>query len=261
MKVVCCQTDIAWENKTSNHTKVKALLAHTAIPKGSLVLLSEMFSTGFSMNVAAIAEGDEAASEKFLANLAREFEVYLLGGVVTATVDGRGRNEALVFSPKGKEIARYCKMQPFTRGGESANYVAGAKSVFFSCGEVLVSPFICYDLRFPELFRVAAWRKPHLITVIASWPDIRLHHWVKLLVARAIENQAYVAGVNRIGKDPQHSYSGRSLIVNPHGEIIADAGDRECVISADLDLDGLLAYRRDFPALPDMRADFVRRAE
>ena len=95
------------------------------------------------------------------------------------------------------------------------------------------------------------------MTFIASWPDARLAHWVKLLQARAIENQCYVAGVNRIGRDPQFHYSGRSLIVNPMGEILADAGDAEGVIGAEIDLPALAAYRRDKPFLADMRADFL----
>jgi predicted amidohydrolase len=118
----------------------------------------------------------------------------------------------------------------------------------------VVAPFICYDLRFPEHFRTAARHGAQLITVIASWPIARIQHWVTLLQARAIENQAYVAGTNRCGTDPKFTYTGRSLIVSPKGEILADAGNAETVISADLSLDDLLAYRKDLPFLADMRA-------
>src|SRR5262249_13112499 len=145
MKVVCCQFDIVWENKAANFAKVKSLLGGATIPKGSLVLLPEMFATGFSMHVAAIAEEAAGQTERFLSDTAREFGIYLLGGVVRAADDGRGRNEAVVFSPGGKEIARYCKMQLFTPGGESQNYVAGPKTVSFEWQNILVSPFICYD--------------------------------------------------------------------------------------------------------------------
>ncbi len=258
MNIACCQFDIVWENKKANFAKVHALLDAAAIPRGSLVLLPEMFATGFSMNVAAIGEERAGETELFLANAARHHGIFLLGGVVTKAPDGRGRNEAVVFSPDGREVARYAKMQPFTPGGESQNYAAGAGPVIFPWQDFSVAPFICYDLRFPEIFRAVARRGPHLFTVIASWPDSRLSHWVKLLQARAIENQAYVAGVNRCGKDPKLSYSGRSLIVNPLGEILADAGDREGVINAEVDLQTVLNYRRDIPFLPDMRADYVR---
>jgi predicted amidohydrolase len=253
MKIYCCQFDIVWENKPANFARVKKLLDGAAIARGSLVLLPEMFSTGFSMNVPAIAEGKARPAETFLAQTAEELGVWLLGGVVTATADGRGRNESVVFSPAGKEAARYCKMQPFTLGGESQHYAAGSEVVTFNWQNFIVSPFVCYDLRFPELFRAAAQRGAQLMTVIADWPVARIHHWVTLIQARAIENQAYVAGVNRCGDDPKLKYSGRSLIVSPHGDILADAGDGEKVIGAELDLAGLVKWRADFPALQDMR--------
>lgn len=259
MKVYCCQHDITWENPSANHARVRTLL-HAAEPEpGSLVLLAEMFACGFSMNVPGIAEGTARTTEKFLASTARELGVYLLGGVVNASPTGRGRNEAVVFSPTGGEIARYRKSQPFAPGGEAAAYEPGDGPILFSWGECLVSPFICYDLRFPEIFRPAGRAGARLITVIASWPDARLAHWVKLLQARAIENQCWVAGVNRIGSDPFFHYSGRSLIINHQGEIVADAADRETVISAAVDFAAMDAYRRDKPFLADMRPDFVTR--
>ena len=148
------------------------------------------------------------------------------------------------------------KLQPFTPGGESDNYQADQEVVIFPWQGFAVAPFICYDLRFPEHFRVATRRGAQLLAVISSWPSARIQHWVTLLQARAIENQAYVAGVNRCGADPHYAYSGRTLIVGPRGDILADAGDGEKVISADIDLAGLLAYRNEFPFLRDIRPDF-----
>ena len=253
MNVACVQFDIAWENKAANYSRVRSLLGAATIPRSSLVLLPEMFATGFSMDVAAIAEEQGGATEQFLADTAREFGVFLLGGVVTRGAGGRGRNECVVFSPEGRLMARYCKMQPFTLGGETACYEAGDAPLLFQCGEISVAPFICYDLRFPELARAVAARHPHLITYIANWPNARLHHWTRLLQARAIENQCYVAGVNRIGNDPRFQHSGRTMIVDPHGEILADAGSTQGVIQATVDAAGLAEYRRVFPALADMR--------
>lgn len=253
MNVTCVQFDIAWENKAANFSRVQSLLSAAAIVPGSLVLLPEMFATGFSMNVAAIAEEQGGATEQFLATTAREFGVFLLGGVVTRGASGRRRNECVTFSPEGKLLARYCKMQPFTLGGETACYEAGDAPVVFQSGEISIAPFICYDLRFPELARSVMTQRPHLLTYIANWPNARLHHWTRLLQARAIENQCYVAGVNRIGNDPRFQHSGRTMIVDPHGEILADAGDTETVIQAEIDVAGLAEYRRLFPALADMR--------
>jgi omega-amidase len=255
MKIFCVQFDILWEDKPANYARVRELLAAEIVPAGSLVLLPEMFSTGFSMNVAAVAEGSPSATEEFLAQTARELGVFVLGGLVTRRADGWGRNQAVAFSPEGKEVARYHKIQPFTLGGESQHYAAGKEIATFSWQNIVVAPFICYDLRFPELFRLAVRQGAQLFAVIANWPAPRIHHWTTLLQARAIENQAYVAGLNRCGTDPKQTYSGRSMIVSPRGEILAAAGDGERVISAEVDLAALLAYRTEFPALQDMCHD------
>jgi predicted amidohydrolase len=256
MKIYCCQFDIAWENKPANFEKVRSLLSAGEIERESLVLLPEMFATGFSMNIAAIAEEEKSATEEFLAQTAREFGMFLMGGVVAEGKHRRGRNEAVLFTPKGEIAARYCKVQPFTLGGESQNYVAGEELIIVPWRGFSLAPFICYDLRFPELFRGAVRRGANLMTVVANWPVTRIQHWVTLLQARAIENQAYVAGVNRCGTDPTLTYNGQSLIVNPAGEIVARAGDGECVISAEVDLKHVTAYRAELPFLKDIRPDY-----
>jgi predicted amidohydrolase len=254
----CCQTDIVWEDKKANYSRVHALLAAARIPKGSLVALPEMFATGFTMNVGTAAESADGPTAHFLAEEARNLGVFLMGGLVTATPRGRGRNQAVVFGPDGTELARYTKIQPFTLGGESAHYEAGNGVVTLACGGAMLAPFVCYDLRFPEVFRVATRRGAEILVVIANWPVKRIQHWVTLLQARAVENQCYVAGVNRCGEDPELSYSGRTIIVGPSGDILADAGDTERVISAELDLPGLRALREGLPFLKDMRDDYDR---
>jgi predicted amidohydrolase len=253
MRLYCCQTDITWEDKPANHARVQKLLDATKPERGSLVLLPEMFSTGFSMNVSGIQEGSAAETEKFLGSLAKDYGVYVIGGLVTSAKDGHGFNQAAVFSPEGRELTRYTKMQPFSLGAETKHYHSGKEPVFFQWQNLFVAPFICYDLRFPELFRSAVRKGAQLFAVIANWPVTRIQHWITLLQARAIENQAYVAGVNRCGADPKYTYSGRSIIVDPHGNIVADAGDGERVISADIDPSVVVKWREDFPALRDMR--------
>jgi predicted amidohydrolase len=254
MKLYCVQHHIAWENKRDNFVRIEALLTLAGPEAGSLVLLPEMFATGFSMNAGAIAEERGCETDQFLAATARRFKIFLLGGVVAPCARGKGFNQCVVFSPDGAEMARYSKIQTFTPGGESDNYQAGKEVVLFPWQGFTVAPFICYDLRFPEHFRAATRRGAQLITVISSWPTARVQHWVTLLQARAIENQAYVAGVNRCGTDPKFIYTGRSIIVSPKGDILADAGNGETVISAEVSLDELLAYRKDLPFLADMRA-------
>ncbi len=249
--VFAVQLDIAWENKDVNFRKVRALVEAAAPAAGSLVVLPEMFATGFSMNLAATRQGPAREDESFLAGLAREHGVFVVGGVVSSGAGAMGRNEAVVFSPDGALLARYAKIHPFSLGGEAQGHERGAEIVTFEWGGFVVAPFVCYDLRFPEIFRAAARRGASLFVVIALWPVKRQQHWLTLLQARAIENQAYVVGVNRVGAEPDFSYSGRSVVVDPHGVIIADAGEREHVLAAALDCEVVAAWRRDFPALRD----------
>lgn len=256
MQVVGCQLDIAWEDREANHARVRDMLAVSPPQPGGLVVLPEMFASGFSMDVAKIAEGETMPTRHFLSELAREYQVYLVGGVVTRGADGRGKNEAVVIAPDGSEVVRYHKIHPFSYGGETKSYSAGRQIVVFDIGGFTIAPFICYDLRFPEIFRQAIRQGVNLFVVIANWPTARVNHWTTLLQARAIENQAFVIGVNRCGRDPNLEYPGRSLIVDPKGQILADGGDSPGVISAMLNLQELQDYRRQFPALADMR--FVR---
>ncbi|MBX3277220.1 MAG: carbon-nitrogen family hydrolase [Acidobacteria bacterium] len=257
MRIYGVQTDIEWERKSINHERVHAMLESLGPEPGSLVVLPEMFATGFSMNVSLINDAETLETERFLSDRAAALGVYLLGGVVVADGRGRGRNQCVIYSPEGVEIARYSKIRPFTLGGEADHYDAGEQVVVFECGGFRVSPFICYDLRFPELFRAAALRGANLITVIASWPEVRISHWETLLRARAIENQCYVVGVNRTGVDPNSKYSGRSMIIDPGGEVLADAGKDEGVISAGIDCETVGNYRRTLPFLADMHPEIL----
>jgi len=255
VNVLGLQFDIAWENKAANFETVRRMLAEAAPEKDSLVVLPEMFATGFSMNTEAIAEAAGGETEQFLSQMARDFGVCMIGGAAIRGRDGRARNKALVFSPTGELLAFYAKMQPFAPGGEAQHYAAGERPVTFRWADCVVSPFICYDLRFPEIFReAAATHRPELYVLIASWPEKRINHWETLLKARAIENQAYVVGVNRIGNDPYYAYNGQSAIIDPHGLVLADAGERVGCIGAKLDLPTLRKYREGLPFLADMRS-------
>jgi predicted amidohydrolase len=163
----------------------------------------------------------------------------------------------VAFDSAGTEVARYCKMHPFTHGGEAAHFEPGSDVVHFSHEAVRIAPVICYDLRFPELFRHAVRSGVHLFAVIANWPRARHEHWTTLLKARAIENQAFVLGVNRTGRDPRNEYGGGSLLIDPRGVTLADAGGQAGLMEVEIDLQELLAYRRSFPVLPDIRDDLL----
>ena len=290
MHVACVQYDVAWHDKPANFAKVRSLLAAAGgCEPGGLIVLPEMFSTGFSMDLQATAErqlgpaegfspesgiscGSAAQlgpAESFLAELARHYGCHVLGGVVNVAADGLGRNEAVLFGPAGQEIMRYAKMHPFSYAGEKQYFAPGNSPVVadMACCEpgrqvpARLSGFICYDLRFPEVFRSAAMAGAEVLAVIANWPASRCEHWRTLLRARAIENQAWVVGVNRAGSDPDVSYFGGSAVVDPRGRVVAEAADGEMVLQAELDLAALRQYRREFPALDDTRPGWVRRID
>lgn len=251
MNIFAVQPDIVWESKAENYERIRTMLAHTSPGADSLIVLPEMFSTGFSMNLAITRQGAGREDEQFLAALAREHRSCVIAGAVSPGADGKGRNDSLAFSPDGALLARYTKIHPFSLGGESAEHEYGNEIVTFQWGGFTIAPFVCYDLRFPEIFRAAALKGAELFVVIALWPVKRQQHWLTLLQARAIENQAYVIGVNRVGAEPQYQYAGRSVVVDPHGFIIADAGERECVLQSSIDPEVVRSWRSNFPALRD----------
>jgi omega-amidase len=256
MQVACCQFDIAWEDKPANYRRVAEMARAAKLEPGTLLLLPEMFATGFSMNVERTAEPVDGPTVRFLSELAVAHRVHVVGGVALAQKgrDDRPRNEAVVVDPSGNIVRRYAKVHPFSPGTEDRHYAAGLDPIDFDWEGCRVSPTVCYDLRFPELFRRAMARaEVELLTVIANWPAPRIEHWAALLRARAIENQAYVAGCNRVGTDPSLTYNGRSQIIDPAGNVLADAGTDEIVIRADLDLASLREYRRKLPFLADMK--------
>ena len=255
MHLACCQLNIAWEDKEGNYRRVEALLDAASLPAGTLVLLPEMFATGFTMAAENVAEPLEGPTAPFLSDLARRREIFVQAGVVIRDlIAPRPRNEALVFAPDGRLWARYAKLHLFSFADEPRHYAAGEAGTCFAWQETTVAPSICYDLRFPELFREATFRGAEILTVIACWPAPREEHWLALLRARAIENQCYVAAVNRCGQDPSGlTYSGRSQIVDPRGAILADAGQHEGVIQVAVDRAAQRAYRQEFPALQDRR--------
>ncbi len=255
MRVLACQLDIAWHDKPRNYERLRELVDAARPAAGSLIVAPEMFATGFSMRVAEIAEAAEGPTHAFLSAAAKEWKSHVLAGLVTQNAQRRGQNEALLFGPDGREQVRYVKRHPFSFGGETACYAAGERIVVAPVGPFSLAPTICYDLRFPETYRRATLAGADLLAVIANWPKPRVTHWRALLVARAIENQAYVVGVNRAGADPDHRYTGQSLIVDPWGRVLADAGEGERVIEAEIELEALEEYRRYLPALCDIRAE------
>lgn len=258
MNVALVQLDIAWEDMQRNFSRVGELLNRARPAPGTIVVLPELFACGFSMNVDRVGEHEPRATEAFLLETSRRLGVCVIGGVA-ARSDRGVSNEAVVTNSHGAIIARYAKLHPFTPAGESEAYVAGDDVVVVECDEFRVAPFVCYDLRFPEIFRRATLRGANLLVVIANWPSSRVEHWITLLRARAIENQAYVIGVNRCGNDPKVAYPGRSIVIEPLGDIVADAGNSETVLQTELDIRKVTDFREKLPFLRDIRDELLGR--
>ena len=257
MKAYCVQLDQAWENKAANFARTEELLAEASPEADSLVVLPEMFPTGYSINTAATTFEEPGHTEAFLAGLARKYDCWILSGNAEPHTSGKGANVSVTFNPAGEKVYSFTKLHPVPVYAEDKHYARGTTIESFDCNGFTVSPFICYDLRFPEIFRIATLRGANLLVVIANWPAVRIQHWLTLLEARAIENQAYVIGVNRCGEDPNLSYPGRTAIYGPHGKCLADAGDGESIIHAELEPATVQQWREQFPALQDARREFL----
>lgn len=261
MEILAFQTDIEWENSTANFDRIRERVEAEVIEPGSLLVFPELSTVGFTMNASVSAEFPDGPSTRFFTELARRHQSFVIAGLARRTAaDSPAANEAVCFSPKGEEVAAYRKRHPFPLAGEPEVYPAGQAIEVFSCGAWKVSPFICYDLRFPEAFREASGEGAELLVVIANWPEARVEHWRTLLRARAIENQAYVVGVNRAGSDPNFDYPGASAVIDPMGEAIAEAGSEPEVIRARLDRANFESWRREFPALREWQERYRSRS-
>ena len=251
MRVAAVQHDVAWEDRDATLARVEPQLRAAAGAGARLVVLTEMFPTGFSMEPERVAEAEGGPSTDFLRTRAGELGVWLAGSVPIRPDGAVLPVNRLLLAGPGGELEHYDKLHPFTYSGEQEHYAAGTRRVTVDVEGVRVTPFVCYDLRFADEFWAEA-PGTDCYVVVANWPAARRAHWQALLVARAIENQAYVVGVNRVGRDPSHAYNGRSLIIDPQGEILADAGENEGCIRWQLDLGSLRKYREGLPFLADM---------
>jgi predicted amidohydrolase len=254
----------------ANRARVLELVRGAGVKPGAVLVLPELFSTGtlpqdFDRDTAALIARED---RQFLAGLARETNSHIVAGVLgdheaddmpdhTTSL----RNLCIVLNPDGVEISSYQKIHPFSLGGEDKIFAGGVSVVTVPVEGFHVQTAVCYDLRFPELFRAGqreglGHQGDHpvdLIVVPANWPASRREHWDVLLRARAIENQCYVAGVNCLGTQHGTSYAGGTALISPKGEVLAAGFEAEGVVSVEISADHVRAWRRVFPALRDRK--------
>lgn len=254
MKIALIQLNIAWEDKEENYKRAEFFAEKASGEKCDVIVFPEMFNTGFSMNVSAIAEDESGETDSFLSGMAKKYGMYIISGFpVKESSAGKGRNIAAAYDKNGTRIAVYTKMHPFSFLGEDKHYAAGKNTITFDIDDIPCSIFICYDLRFPEAFRKVA-EKVHAIFVIANWPASRKEHWEALLKARAIENQCFIIGVNRIGTDGNGiHYPGESRVFDPSGNEVCSGNDKDEFMVCEFDPAEAVETRSRFPFLKDMR--------
>jgi predicted amidohydrolase len=257
LRVAALQHDIVWNDREANFARLAPMIAAAAGAGAGLVLCTETFSTGFAVDEPDLGEPEGGPSSSFLAAQAAEHGVWVGGTCpelpagVGDDDDRRPFNTFVLAGPDGT-VHRYRKIHPFTFGGEDKSFRAGDELITVDIAGLRVTPLVCYDLRFADEFWQLA-DQTDVYLVPANWPDRRRLHWQVLLQARAIENLAYVVGVNRVGDGGRLSYCGDSRIVDPVGELLATAAGVETMLLADLSAERVAEVRDRFRFLQDRR--------
>ncbi len=258
LRIAAIQHDIVWMDQQANYDRLAPMIAGAAAGGAGLVVLTETFSTGFGFRddgeADLRAEPEGGVSAQFLAAMATEHGIWVGGTALEIAAGGDETRPTNTFILAGADgtFHRYRKIHPFTYSGEERVVAPGSEFVTVDIGGVSVTLFVCYDLRFADEF----WQLAHdtdVYLVPANWPERRRSHWISLLQARAIENQAYVVGVNRVGSGAGQTYSGDSLIIDPLGELLATASRNETVIWADISSAHVAEVRDRFRFLQDRR--------
>jgi predicted amidohydrolase len=247
LTITILQATLHWQDAAANRAHFDGLIADIGTPT-DLIVLPETFTTGFTMDAAAYSETMNGDTIAWMKLVAQDFGTTLCGSLIIEA-DGRYYNRFIWMSPDG-QCTHYDKRHLFRMVGEDRNFAAGTTRCVFQLKDWRVRPLVCYDLRFPVWSRGA--NEYDLMIVIANWPAPRRSAWRALLPARAVENQCYAAGVNRIGTDGNDvRYAGDSTIVDYLGQTITDCGDGPCIETVRLDGAGLERYRKKFPAYLD----------
>lgn len=259
-KVYLVQMESIPGDKDRNFEHARELIRMANVEPGGIILFPEMFATGYLPQIPQkeaedFTNSNSGKTAAFLANLANKTRCTIMGAGI-AQKSETITNHTSVYNPgQNTEFASYDKIHPFFP--EQKDFTAGKNVSLFKKDEWTIAPTICYDLRFPETYREAALCGANLITVQAAWPLCRLEHFITLLRARAIENQCYVAAVNACGKDENGNlYAGNSVVLNPEGNVVLNAENREIVLKAELDSSIIDSYRAHFPVLKDAKMEF-----
>ncbi len=253
MIVALAQTHIFWEDKGKNLKQVGALVKKAKHGGADIIFFPEMSLTGFSMNTKLTAEDGSQDTVEKTKELCRKEDI-AIGLGWTKCGDGKAENHYTVIERNGKICSDYAKIHPFSYAGETDFFQGGKEIRYFEMGGYTWSTFICYDLRFPEIFQIAS-READIIVVPANWPESREEHWKTLLKARAIETQSYVLGINCVGMVGNVSYSGYTSAYSPDGVCLNELVNEEGLVLVELNREEL-EIRKSFPVKKDRKWKF-----
>lgn len=251
MKIGLVQYSPVWENVEENILKIEELLKTSKV-KYDMLVFPEMTLTGFTMKAEKFAEEIDGTGTKYFIHLAERLKTDVFAGIIER--DRKNIYNSLThFDSFGLIKARYRKIHPYSNAQEDKSYSAGEETVVTKIDQVKIGLSVCYDLRFPELYRLYAKGRVDILINIANWPIPRIEHWKTLLKARAIENQCFMVGVNRVGDDPADQYNGCSAVYDPMGNEIVMIENSEKIIETDIDLGLVNATRSKLPFLRDIK--------
>jgi len=256
LKVSLAQMDVLLGSPDENLAKARSMTAYAAKQGADVVVLPELWSTGYDLeNAAAYATPIDRGIFAEMASLANEHNICVLGSCLSLLGPGKFGNTAVFFDRDGKALGEYTKIHLFRLMDEHKYLSAGDHLTIVETSWGKAGLAICYDLRFPEVFRAYALAGVRIVFLPAEWPHPRLSHWRMLLRARAIENQMYVAACNRVGASKDTRFCGHSCIIDPWGEIVAEAGEDEELLTAESEMDRVDQVIARIPVFADRRPE------
>ena len=251
LNISLAQMDVALGEPEKNLSKVREMTAEAHRRRSDVVIFPELWSTGYDL---ARTQEHATPTDKGIfaevAKLAKEHSIHIIGSLLSVKGDGHS-NTAAIYSPQGQLLGEYSKAHLFRLMEEDKYLVPGRKAPVFELPWGKSALAICYDLRFPELFRKYALADAKVVFLTSEWPYPRLMHWQTLLKARAIENQLFMVACNRVGQSGNWSFFGHSAIYGPSGELIVGAGEAETLLTAMIDLDAIDEVRQLIPVFDD----------
>ncbi|RYM00020.1 carbon-nitrogen family hydrolase [Sporolactobacillus sp. THM7-7] len=256
MKVALIQCDVAFGDPEKNYRRAEKKIKKAMENQPDVIMLPELWTTGYDLKrLDEIADTEAEAARQFAGKLAATYQVNIISGSVAKRTSSGTTNTLLVFNRQGECIKAYSKVHLFRLMNEEKFLKPGQADGLFILDGIPSAGFICYDIRFPEWMRKHVLAGARVLYIPAEWPKPRLDHWRTLLICRAIENQSFVIACNRSGSDPDNVFAGHSMIISPWGDILAEAGEEEHILTADLDLSAVDSIRSRIPIFEDRRPE------